>query len=167
MRPDRGPAQDHPTGERAALSRAAGDDQRAAVHAARRVGAIQRPDDRCAAGAGHATMSKDPPGLLAPRFHSDKFNPSKQAPIHRNRAVQQRVARDRARAKEIARAHGHKDVEEIIVCRDLERSGIRVPVWQFYIAEAELDLSLTRCRPLHHCGPGGPPGPGGGTGTGK
>lgn len=45
-----------------------------------------------------------------------------------------------AKAREIAKSCGHRDVDHIIVCTD----GARVPVWRFYLGAAEVELEAVQ-----------------------
>ena len=46
-----------------------------------------------------------------------------------------------AKAREVAKARGHRDVDHIIICTD----GERVPVWKFYLGEPEAEIADSRC----------------------
>jgi hypothetical protein len=48
-----------------------------------------------------------------------------------------------ARAKDLARYRGHRDIDAIIICID----GERVPVWKFYISDATLEVELEELFP--------------------
>jgi len=48
-----------------------------------------------------------------------------------------------ARAREIAKARGHRDVDHIIICTD----GERVPVWKFYVGASADEIEAVLPTP--------------------